>query len=275
MKKYLIFLFILPCLINCSGARQQHFTLMKKSPYTLRVATYNVNYGGSNWPITRPQATAAAIEHTQADIVVIQEETPFWQHYFKQQLQHYYPYQLFQDSPKIAGGLGILSRYPITTKRYIQLPYAWHPAWFFYADTPLGKIQLLNVHLNPPLVNKTSMGFLFKAIFTTPSIRLREIKDYYSLLDKNVPTIIAGDFNEGNNGKAVTYLENHGFADVIQVFHLQGSTWIWHVGFLQFNERDDHIFYSSDLEATQFAVLYEGDSDHFPVYADFRRKMGS
>ncbi|WP_172480825.1 hypothetical protein [Legionella hackeliae] len=40
------------------------------------------------------------------------------------------------------------------------------------------------------------MGFMFHALFTSPPIRLQEIYHVKEHLHPQIPTIIAGDFNE-------------------------------------------------------------------------------
>jgi len=249
-------------------AETSHF-LHAKINQQLRVATYNISDGEIDWPITAPEKSLRAIQKLNPDILVLQESSLFWQLYFKKQLAKSYPYQIFKNwVPE--RGLAVLSRYPIKTTYYGLSYVSWYPSWIVDVFTPLGRIQILNVHLRPSIKTPTSMSFSLSAAVFTPRIRLKEIKFYNGLLAKNKPTIIIGDFNEtGSSGLAVAFLRKLGYIDAEQRFDNHDYTWFWKVGCITLRHQYDHVFSTSNLIPTKVQILHEGDSDHFPVAVDF------
>jgi endonuclease/exonuclease/phosphatase family metal-dependent hydrolase len=251
--------------------RYQHF--IKKHHNELRLATYNINWGDGIWKKNNHLKTIAAIKHINADILLLQENTPKWKKFIKQALNTTYKYQEFRDYEN-AGGLAILSKYPFHTIKYIpKHPTGWHPALLVLASTPLGKIQILNLHLSPSVTRQYTIGFLGSAIIKAGKQRSREIRYLYQYINPQKPTIIAGDFNEGPDRKATQYLEHLGYSNALNIINRMYHTWQWKKGFIHFASRMDHVFYSPEhLTVSRAQILYEGSSDHFPVVVDFVRK---
>ena len=107
---------------------------------SLSIATFNVNFGLDGDP-----DTVAAIP--DADIVLLQETTEAWEHALETDP---HPYRAFRHCC-LAGGLAILSRFPFREAAYVDPPEGgWFPGWVLVAETPLGRLQLLDVHLRPP-----------------------------------------------------------------------------------------------------------------------------
>ncbi|MGE3919552.1 MAG: endonuclease/exonuclease/phosphatase family protein [Gammaproteobacteria bacterium] len=244
--------------------------LSTKLPKEFRIATYNINFG-ETYKITAPQKTLKAIKAINADVILLQENTSAWSSYFKMHLKDLYGYQYFKPYHN-GGGMGFLSKYPLTTEWYGHSHIGWDPAWIVSVNTNIGKLQILNVHLTPPLITPTNVGFLFRGGFITPDIRYREMQFYKHQLKPHMSTIIAGDFNEGNSGKAVKYLQSQGFKDAIVRGNIRGCTWTWYIGLLKLCNLYDHIFYTQALELHDVNVLRAGDSDHYPASADFVAK---
>ncbi len=160
-----------------------------------------------------------------------------------------------------------MSKFPFTTQYYIDPHIGWYPIWIVTAATPLGKMQIANLHLTPPLESESSMGFLASAVFTTPAVRLAEARYVYSLLNPKLTTIIAGDFNENETGSAVNFMQKH-FYDVFKIERPSIYTWHWETPLFTLTDRLDHIFYSHDLAQVRLQVLKAGNSDHFPLMVD-------
>lgn len=226
----------------------------------LRVLTYNVNYGA-------PDAGAAlrALAASGADLICLQESTPRWEAEIRAALSGPYPHMAFRHEGG-AGGLAILSRRPFETRAWIE-PAAegsWFPAWAVLAETPLGKVQVLNVHLRPPLPPS--------AYFRTKAVRREEIRRAAGALDPALPALVCGDFNE-KDGKAVGWLESEGFTDALPEF--EGTeTWRGRVYSVPLSDQLDHVLYSRHLRCASARVLKEGGSDHFPVAAVMVRPTG-
>jgi endonuclease/exonuclease/phosphatase family metal-dependent hydrolase len=232
-----------------------------------RVMSFNVNFGIAGDP-----STIDAITSARPDIVLLQETNPTWAAAMIERLE--YRYRTFADPVGWpASGMGILSRYPIVSVDKLAAPDAPFFAWRIVLDTPkLGRIQLLDVHLRPPMSDGGSwvVGF-----FSTRSDRLREVEYHAAALDPKLPTIIAGDFNEEQgNGQALAYLVDHGYTDAVAQHVGKQRTWEWPLstgGSMMVRFQLDHILYDDHFVALASSVVEAGRSDHKPVVADFVR----
>ena len=101
---------------------------------------------------------------------------------------------------------------------------SWFPAWLVVFRTPIGQVQILNLHLRPPF---SDSGSIVSGYLTTGKIRLEEIKDYYSWIDPKAAAIFMGDFNENKKGQAVRFLEERGMMSVLSQFQPGAVTWRW------------------------------------------------
>jgi endonuclease/exonuclease/phosphatase (EEP) superfamily protein YafD len=221
--------------------------------------TYNVNYGNPN-----VAATLAAIAEEDVDIVLLQEITVEWRDALAKMFATQYPFQIFRVHARAAGGLAVLSKFPITQEEVFAPPRGgWFPAERLIIASSLGPLQILNVHLRPCL----DAGSWVRGYQTTPPIRRREIEAYWRRITYDLPTIVAGDFNEEPTGRAVAYLAKHGMTRVEPT----GPT-TWHyetamsgksVDLLRLDI--DHVMIDSHLVATDARVLDAGTSDHRPV----------
>lgn len=249
-------------LTGCATARQPREPSPDK-PH-LRVMTYNVNYGLAGEP-----TTLAAIAKGGADLVVLEETTPAWEALIRRTLADAYPHMAFRHCCG-AGGLAVLSKYPIRSQKYLTPPQGgWFPGWRFVADTPLGPVQVLGVHLRPPV---SEGGSVVSGYFTTSSVRRDQISDYWSTLDPALPTLVMGDFNEDVDGDAVQFLSAKGLRSVLPEFEPGADTWRWQTSLGQVNSRLDHIAYDRRrLVALSAHVVEAGRSDHLPVVATFER----
>jgi len=231
------------------------------------VLTYNINWGGGR----KPELSANAILKANADIICLQETTPAWENYLKGFLQETYPYCMFRHSGG-AGGIAVLSKKPLKQVAYVPSKAGWFPGWVVQADTPLGLVQILCVHLRPPLGERG--GFSLGAYMSIKGIHRKEIEDFNTQLMPDVPTIVLGDFNEGGSGSAVKWLKAKGMTDALPEFDAFTKTWRWNTRLVTLSARFDHILYSKHLHCLEARVLEEGSSDHFPVMAVFENRHG-
>jgi len=170
---YLSSVLLLSTLTACFKISNYNHHLQTKAPGSLRLASYNVNWGNGVRPTRQPEKTLKAIIDTQADIMLLQETTRYWEQQVRQsKLSKIYPHIEFRHYPN-AGGFAILAKYPFTTKHYHYPGIGWHPFWIINAKTNLGDIELVNTHLTPPLVSEGNMGFLFSAVFKSQGIKHR------------------------------------------------------------------------------------------------------
>ena len=104
---------------------------------------------------------------------------------------------------------------------------------------------------------------------TTSPLRPDELSAFLAALQPELPTLVAGDFNEGTSGDAVSALHGRGFRSVLPEFVPEAKTWGWDVGSVHLSAQLDHIAASRELEPLSAKVVKGGRSDHQPVVATF------
>ena len=159
-----------------------------------------------------------------------------------------------------------MSRYPLHNAKLIEPEAGWFPALLVQAQTPVGSIQFLNVHLRPPLPDSGPPNL--SALYKTPPVRLKEIQQFLAEVDLEKPAVVLGDFNENEKSTAMSWLINQGFTDSLSAYDADSPTWTWQTAaFVTLEARFDHILYSRHLYCTQAAVADFKASDHMPVVA--------
>ena len=229
---------------------------------SLRVMSYNVNFGVAGDP-----EAVAAIASAKPEIVLLQETNEVWEQTLVAGLS--YKHHRFAPPENLpAGGMGVLSRYPIVSVD--ELPSVGGPffAWRVVVDAPSGRIQILNLHLRPPMSDGGSwvVGF-----WSTRETRAQEIAWHMERLDPELPTLLVGDFNEEGDGRAMRYAADRGYIDAIAQFAGKRQTWQWPVGSLTIRFQLDHILYDRRFMAIAGGIVDAGNSDHKPIWADVER----
>ena len=259
MKPFLFALLIV--VTGCHSVRPPepatgpHFVLM----------TYNVNWGGP-----RPELAVETIRREQPDIVCLQETNAEWEKYLRRALFRQYRYMSFRESAgRAGGGLGFLSRVAGAEIAYIPSNTGWFDGWIMSFPTAAGAVQVLNVHLRPPVSDRGSWvsGYLW-----TDDDRQREIERFCAQRRQDVPLIVAGDFNDGENSGVLRWLEGQGMRNALPQFDRSAPTWEWRVSRVTLRRRMDHIVYPAELHCYQARVIQAGASDHYPVLALFGRR---
>ncbi|HYV26946.1 MAG TPA: endonuclease/exonuclease/phosphatase family protein [Candidatus Eisenbacteria bacterium] len=228
----------------------------------VRILTYNINWGGP-----RPDVAAQILRQSKADVVCLQETTPEWEQYLRRELAGDYPFAEFRNSQNRAGGgLAFLSRLPAHEIAYIPSETGWFDGWIMKFETACGPVQILNVHLRPPVSDSGSWvsGYLF-----TRSDRVREMERFFGKCQPGLPTMVAGDFNDGEKSAVVGWLEGKGLVNALPQFDYRTPTWEWKTSVVKLHRRMDHVLYSRELHCCSARVLRAGASDHFPVEAVF------
>lgn len=232
----------------------------------LRVMTYNVNYG-----IPGDGPTLAAIESGHTDVVFLQEINRAWEQSLRARFGPAYPHMIFHPRGG-AGGIGLMSRLPIGGERLIAPEGdGWFPALRLVLDSPLGPVQVLVVHLRPPV---SDGGSFVTGHFTAPAIHEQEIARFCAALDRALPTLVVGDFNEEEDGRAIAYLargewNNVQMKSALPEFQPERPTWRWPTSVHTFERRLDHLIYDLRLEPLSVEVMEAGRSDHLPVVGVF------
>jgi endonuclease/exonuclease/phosphatase family metal-dependent hydrolase len=235
-------------------------------PGRMRVMTYNVNFGGRG-----DRAGVEAVASASPDIVLFQETTPEWESALVAGLGARLAHHHFEDTQGnwAAGGMGVMARWPISKVERLDggEPFYAHRV---IVETPRGPIQLLNLHLRPPM---SESGSWVVGFFSTREIREREAKRHVARLDRSLPTIIAGDFNEEDDGLGMAVFRAAGFTNTLPQFHPDAPTWQWPLSRdMALRFRLDHVMVDGRFRAVDGNVVTAGISDHYPVWVDLERR---
>lgn len=248
-------------LVGCESAPRLLNPSTPQDPPRLRVMTYNVGY------FAAPDKSAELIRNTGPDVVFLQESTQDWEQFVKEKMNDIYPYAEFHHD-QYAGGMAILSRYPIKSHFYEMPPMGWFNGWGATIETTIGPVNFLGVHLRPGASGQGGLSYL--NVFRLSTIHPQEIEFLHKRLMEKAPsgpTIVLGDFNESDNGKAIEWLQQKGFTNSLPLFDKHSKTWHgMHFG-VALSNRVDHVLFGPDFKCLDAAVLTGGDSDHRAVVA--------
>jgi endonuclease/exonuclease/phosphatase (EEP) superfamily protein YafD len=226
----------------------------------ITVMTYNVNFGLAGDP-----EGVYAIREIDADVVLLQETTEAWERAIRDELGAAYPHMSFRHCCR-AGGLAVLSKFPVRDGDYLPAPTGWFPAWRLVVDSRIGPLQVLNLHLHPMVSER---GSWVSGYFTTGDDRVKELDAFLPALDPALPTIVAGDLNETPDGAALERLARAGFRGAQR--DASRRTWRWGTSLGDLSMQLDHILHDGRLEVVSVDVVERGRSDHFPVVARVQR----
>ena len=122
-------------------------TIPRKKGEMMKLATYNIwneHKGTGN----RFAQIIHEIEHTDADVIGLQEVTPcFYQNYISQNT--FYDYTIYHKYTNEEEGLAILSKYPITKSCFLQNKpeYRYSAALHVMIQMNSMRLSLMNLHL--------------------------------------------------------------------------------------------------------------------------------
>jgi endonuclease/exonuclease/phosphatase (EEP) superfamily protein YafD len=252
---------------SCASSSPKQAPALASDAPSLTLMTYNVNYG-----IAGDADTIHAISSSGAELILLQKTTPAWEQSLREKLSTQYPHMHFAHCCG-AGGLAILSTHPFEVLDTLDPPQGgWFPAMLLRADTSLGPVEILQVHLRPPL---SDSGNVLLGYLSTPKVRELEIAHYIDQITSQhnaLPTLVVGDFNE-DDGRAIKHLDTHGMKSVLPELSPDQHTWRWHTSLGQITQRLDHVVYDpSALTPHTARVINAGRSDHLPIVATFSRR---
>jgi endonuclease/exonuclease/phosphatase (EEP) superfamily protein YafD len=243
-------------------------------PQELRLVTYNLNFGNPD-----VERTMDAIAATNPDVALLQEVTPGWEALLRKRFGAQFPHVTFHLPGGGHAGHAVLSRFRLTTDELLSKPEgAFYHGQRMVLATPSGPLQILHIHLRASIDDDCFRGpcshlHWVKGQFTTPPIRRREIEAHWKRVDRTLPTIVAGDFNEPAEGDVVAFLTRHGLTRVPTT---GPPTWHYVQQFTDGHPQDllketiDHVMIDNRIDALDATVLDAGASDHRPVIARLR-----
>lgn len=266
MKQVLEKLILLTlCMAVLSGCRKERCLEDPIGP-NFSVMTYNVNWGGG-----QPAKSLDVIRKANVDIVCLQETNDSWESYLRRELGSLYPYMEFRETlNRMGGGLAFLSKTKGRQIAYIPSDNTFFDGWIMVYQTPVGPVEILNVHLHPPVNESGSFGI--SGYVKSQDKRCQEIQRFCSYFTGQTPRLVMGDFNENDRGDALQYLSKQGMTDALAEFDQSSKTWRRKVSLITLRDRLDHIVYSSNLYCFRCQVIPSGGSDHYPLWSVFGRK---
>ena len=158
---------------------------------------------------------------------------------------------------------------------YREAPGTWHPGWLVRVQTPAGPVQLLNVHLRPPVAECPDGVYRFglRAFFGAFKVRRKQLEQLVEWTDLGTPTVVLGDFNEQDGDPAIAWARKEkGLANATSQFDPWASTRNGWSVLLPFGRRLDQVLYSPQLKCLHSQVIKGGGSDHRAVMATFEKK---
>jgi endonuclease/exonuclease/phosphatase family metal-dependent hydrolase len=261
MKSGIALVFLMVVSLGCRSVRQPK--AMERADFN--ILTYNVNWGGAG-----ADQVARFILESGAEIVCLQETTPEWERIIKREASRDYLFSEFRESKgRMGGGLAFLSKVPAREIAYIPSETGWFDGWVVEFATAAGPVQVLNVHLRPPVSDR---GGWVSGYLNTRDDRVTEMERFYKHVNPGVPLVVAGDFNDSEDSQVVEWLEKRGLTNALPQFDRSTPTWRWKYRGVSLKRRMDHVVYSPELVCAGAKVIEAGPSDHFPVLAWFWRK---
>jgi endonuclease/exonuclease/phosphatase (EEP) superfamily protein YafD len=198
--------------------------------------------------------TMDAINNIEVDLLMFQEVTPDWDMVLKETLSEEYPFThtVLRIDPY---GLACYSKHPledIDTFHFSEIPN-------LYAEIRVGQeysVNLLSAHTVPPVNSKA----------------YESIREHFDVItgymkDCSGPSLVMGDFNlpswaqEIKEFKYIANL-NDSRRDIMPT-SLQGNISI-------FNIPVDHIFYSGQLDCTDFQVIEDVSGNHLGIKGTYQ-----
>ena len=243
---------VLLSLFSCSDVQPIGVPMVNPQPVigpALKVLTYNVNF-----ELFSP-TTVDAVRATNADLVVLQESNAQWERAFRDVGYAYTEFRAHDPD----GGMAVLSRMPFQTVEWRASPVGKFPAWCLRAETALGTLDVLAVHLHPPL----DENGLLTGYFTTSDERVAEVRHHMACFGRDTDLAV-GDFNEGE-GEALDVVKAAGLRDAAEAFPPVARTWEMLVGSTVLQGRPDHVFLGQAWVPVRIEVLEAGGSDHRPL----------
>ena len=236
---------------------------------TLRVGTFNINWGNADLP-----SIERAIRAADCDIVCLQETNSASERFLKARLADVLPHAHFKghEGRFRAERFGFLSRLKITGTRFLPPRGGLFGTCFATVVFEGIGVRIANVHLQPFVVRRRAgLSDVLQALSVTEETHAREITEIVRELDVSAPTIVCGDFNSPASFRAPQRLGELGFVDSFAAVTEQPdqtSTWSWMIGRVPLRLRIDFVFHSRHFATVGSRVIAAKGSDHSLVVSE-------
>jgi endonuclease/exonuclease/phosphatase family metal-dependent hydrolase len=128
-------------------------------------------------------------------------------------------------------------------------------------------VQVANVHLISYLPRPAKdLKDLLTCLWRTGGIQHREMSRLHEALSREMPVIVAGDFNNTADLGGPAYLKAHGFIDSLASVAddpAKHVTWHRRYGDLDCHFRLDYIFHTAAIKTNSSRVIRTVGSDHY------------
>jgi endonuclease/exonuclease/phosphatase family metal-dependent hydrolase len=232
-------------------------------PISLRVATYNVNWGNADL-----KELATAIQRADADVVCLQETTAASEELLRETFKAGYPHIRFQghEGRFAAERFGFLSRLPLRNVRFVPPQHGLFGTYCADLDVRGQALRIVNVHLSPLLVRRgAGLRDAYAALRNMEQTHTDEARRILEGIDPDMPTIIAGDFNSLSTLQAPLLLKGAGFTDSFAAVTTKPDahpTWRWRLRSGTWDLRIDYVFHSAHFTTKRSEVFESDASDH-------------
>lgn len=236
---------------------------------TLRVATFNINWGNADLP-----SIERAIRAAECDIVCLQETNRASERFLTGRFANEFPHAHFigHEGRFRAERFGFFSRLKITGTKFLPPEGGLFGTYFATVVVDGTRVRIVNVHLKPFVVCRgAGLSDALQALSATEDTHAQEITAIMQELDFSVPTIVCGDFNSPASFKAPQSLMGRGLVDSFAAVTEepdQTPTWKWMVGRVPLRLRIDYVFHSSHFRTRQSRVIPAAGSDHSLVVSE-------
>lgn len=205
----------------------------------------------------KAQAFLDVVNEADPDIIIVMETNTWWKDQLSS-LQSRYPHQVLRPLDNTYGML-LFSKFPLENTRVMHLKHKDVPSIHSKVVLPNGREFMLRaVHPVPPKPSEHPDNVGEK--------ELELIKIGQMVTEREIPVIVAGDFNDvawsrtsrlfGTESKLNDIRVGRGFYNS---FDAKSFIMRWPL---------DHIFVSEDFRVVDLQKLPKFGSDHFPIMAE-------
>ena len=244
---------ILVTLLVGTGARGAEAIDHRQKAAPVRVLAFNVQFDS-----TRTAESLSAIAQLDADVACLEEVTTNLTRAFEKRFASKYPHRAFFPKPG-TWGLGVASRWPISSARTFAASPSRMPALEAMVRTPSGPLRVVCVHLFPPAAKRRKNA----------GLRLAQAEHLVARYRRSSPVVVMGDFNETADDAGVKALLAAHFVDACSVKDAQcRATWPGPNSPWPAMAQIDLVL-GRGVRFTSARVPDGGGSDHRPMTASF------
>ena len=172
----------------------------------------------------------------------------------------------------VEQGNEIISKFPIlsATNEFYHKHYSLELEWgnFQTEDHPRC-VQIVELDVNGKNLQILNLHGLYSRDKQDSERAINQCKYVIEAAKrKNIPTIIAGDFNLFPNTKSIEIL-NKEFKNLINEYHIQSTRPDFNDGTDEGNNVVDYIFVNDKIKVNNFEIINTNISDHLPLILDF------